>query len=119
MINELGNLGVNCLSKTKFQILSNLFCYVWRSLFTRRDLKNLRREISEDCVKDAVFFHDGGEERLSGGSRDTQGQLRISYKAMVTQIQVQVTDEAKQCSTDEHADLPYDQQHAPIRLRTG
>lgn len=88
VINELCNLGVNCLSKTKFQILSNLFCYIWRSLFTRRDLKNLRRDISEDCVKDAVFFHDLGEERVSGGSRDTHGQLRISYKTMVIQIQV-------------------------------
>lgn len=87
VINKLHNLGVNGLSKTKFQILNDLFCYIWRSLFTRRDLKNLRRDISEDCVKDAVFFHDLGEERLSGGSRDTHGQLRISYKAMVSQIQ--------------------------------
>lgn len=42
---------------------------------------------------------------------------------MVTQAQVQVTDEAKQCSTDEQvlstADLLDSQQHAPIRLRTG
>lgn len=64
--------------------------------------KNVRRDVLEDRVKDATLFHYLGEERLSSGSVDTHGQLRISCKAMVTQIQVWVADEAKQCGTDKH-----------------
>lgn len=55
-------------------------------------------DVSEECFREVVFFHSLGVERMSGGFRDTRGQLRISCKATVNPIQAQVTDEEKRCS---------------------